>query len=74
MAEELWRHPDPTSTPMWRFLQGVKDRRGLNGEDYQSLYRWSVENVGEFWEDCWNFVGIEASVGYDKVRRPDMRW
>ncbi len=66
-AEELWRHPNPTSTPMWRFLQSVKERRGLAGEDYQSLYKWSVDNVGEFWEDCWDFVGIQAEVASGKV-------
>ena len=65
--EELWRHPDPTSTPMWRFLCRVRDKHGLPSDDYQSLYAWSVDNVGAFWEECWDFVGVVASVGYEKV-------
>lgn len=73
MAEVLWRHPDPTSTPMWRFLQKVKEKYGLKEDTYESLYAWSVENVGEFWEECWDFVGIEASVGYEKVSEPSER-
>lgn len=70
MADELWRHPEPASTPMWRFLQSVREKRGLDGEDYQSLYKWSVDNVGDFWEDCWDFVGVEASVNRGKVSSP----
>lgn len=68
MAEVLWRHPDPTATPMWHFLQKVKQKHGLKEDTYESLYGWSVENVGDFWEECWDFVGIEASVPYEKVR------
>lgn len=67
MAEVLWRHPNPTSTPMWRFLQKIREKYGLEEDTYESLYAWSVENVGDFWEECWDFVGIEASVGYVKA-------
>lgn len=67
MAEELWRHPDPTGTPMWRFLQRVNEKYALKLEDYQGLYKWSVDNVGLFWEECWDFVGVQADV-QGKVR------
>ena len=68
-AGELWRHPDPTSTPMWRFLQQVNSRHNLQLEDYQGLYRWSVEEVALFWEEVWHFVGITASEPFHKVCR-----
>lgn len=67
MAEVLWNHPDPTSTPMWHFLQRIKDKHGLKEDTYAALYAWSVENVNDFWEECWDAVGIEASVGYEHV-------
>jgi acetoacetyl-CoA synthetase len=66
-AEVLWRHPNPTSTPMWRFLQSVKDKHELDRDNYQSLYKWSVENVSAFWEECWDFVGIVSEKGHEKV-------
>ncbi|GKT95884.1 acetoacetate-CoA ligase [Colletotrichum tofieldiae] len=64
---ELWRHPDPTSTPMWAFLLRVNSKYGLELADYPSLYKWSIENVAEFWEEVWHFVGVTASEPFDKV-------
>ncbi|KAI6784776.1 Acetoacetyl-CoA synthetase-like protein [Emericellopsis cladophorae] len=69
-AEVLWRHPDPTSTPMWRFLQNVKAKHELDGDDYQSLYKWSVDDVATFWEECWGFVGIVSEKGHGKALSP----
>jgi hypothetical protein len=66
--EELWRHPDPTSTPMWRFLQHINQKYGLQLAGYPDLYKWSVEDVALFWEEVWHFVGIKASKSFDKVR------
>lgn len=60
-ANVLWRHPDPGSTPMWRFMQHVNQRHGLRLDGYPALYRWSVDNVSPFWEDVGDFVGIVAS-------------
>lgn len=30
IPRKLWEHPDPESTPMWRFLQNVNKRHGLD--------------------------------------------
>lgn len=65
--EVLWTHPDPTSTPMWRFLQRVNEKRGLSLDGYRDLYRWSVDDVALFWEEVWQFVGITASRPFDQV-------
>ena len=66
---ELWRHPAPTSTPMWQFIERVNSKRGLSIKAYPALYKWSVENTSAFWEDVWDFVGIVASKKADKVRQ-----
>jgi acetoacetyl-CoA synthetase len=26
MPKKLWEHPDPTNTPMYRFMQAVNER------------------------------------------------
>jgi acetoacetyl-CoA synthetase len=67
VADVLWTHPDPTSTPMWHFLQRVNTKYDLQLKDYQGLYQWSVDQIGPFWEETWEFVGIKASVGYEQV-------
>ncbi|KAK3357292.1 acetoacetate-CoA ligase-like protein [Lasiosphaeria hispida] len=66
-ATELWRHGDPESTQMWKFLQRVNDKHGLQLSDYSTLYRWSVDNVAPFWEEVWDFAGVRASRRFDKV-------
>lgn len=64
---ELWRHPDPTSTAMYKFLQHVNATYNLALTDYPGLYKWSVENVADFWKECWHFIGIKASQPFTEV-------
>ncbi|RYO84057.1 hypothetical protein DL766_009502 [Monosporascus sp. MC13-8B] len=64
---ELWRHPDPTSTQMHRFLEHVRTKYGLGIADYPALYKWSVENISDFWGEVWHFCGIKASRPYSQV-------
>ncbi|RKU48181.1 hypothetical protein DL546_009473 [Coniochaeta pulveracea] len=68
---ELWRHPDPTSTAMYKFLQHVNKIYNLNLSDYPSLYKWSVANVADFWKECWHFIGIKASQPFQEVLPKD---
>ncbi|KAG6031999.1 hypothetical protein E4U41_007348 [Claviceps citrina] len=60
-SDELWRHPAPTSTPMWQFIQWVNKKHGMSIDGYPGLYQWSVDHVSSFWEDVWDFVGIVSS-------------
>ncbi|KAK8065829.1 acetoacetate ligase [Apiospora hydei] len=64
---ELWRHPDPESTHMFRFLHHVKFKYQLDISDYPGLLRWSVDNIADFWAEVWHFCGIKASRQYDDV-------
>lgn len=58
---------------MWRFLQRVNKKHGLQLHGYPDLYRWSVDNVADFWDEAWQFVGIVSSKGYDRVILTDPR-
>lgn len=66
-SKELWRHPDPASTPMWQFLQAVNQKHNLHLNGYPDLYKWSVDNVAQFWDEVWQFVGIVSSQPYSQV-------
>ncbi|OAQ93236.1 acetoacetate-CoA ligase [Purpureocillium lilacinum] len=70
-SEELWRHPDQASTPMWDFIQRVNKKHGLQLHGYPGLYKWSVDNVSSFWEEVWDFVGVVASVKAEKALPDD---
>ncbi|KAK3399150.1 hypothetical protein B0T20DRAFT_351654 [Sordaria brevicollis] len=67
VTNELWRHQDPQSTQMWKFLEHVNSKYGLQLNDYPSLYKWSVDNVAAFWEETWHFTGIRNSKLFDQV-------
>jgi acetoacetyl-CoA synthetase len=64
---ELWRHPNPTTTEMWRFLEHVNSKYGLQISDYPGLYRWSIDNVASFWEEVWHFTGVKSSQPFGEV-------
>lgn len=66
-AVELWRHLDPKSTAMWKFLEHVNSTRALGLNNYEQLHNWSITNPADFWADVWHYAGIAASKSYDEV-------
>ena len=67
-------------TPLWkpskerikhatftRFIEYVKEKEGKDFRAYAELYQWSVEKIPDFWARLWEFAGIKASRGYDRV-------
>jgi acetoacetyl-CoA synthetase len=54
--EERKRHANIT-----RFIETVNARHHLDFHSYAELYRWSVENIPDFWADVWDFSGIVGS-------------
>ncbi|KAI1763075.1 acetoacetate-CoA ligase [Hypoxylon sp. FL1150] len=67
IATELWRHSNPSSTQMHKFLRHVRSKYDIEAEDYPTLYKWSIENIPEFWEEVWQYCGIKASQPYSYV-------
>lgn len=79
-------------TPLWtpseqrkqnanitRFIKTVNARHHLNLHSYAELYRWSVENIPDFWAEVWDFGDIIASKPYDRVieditKFPGAKW
>ena len=62
-----------------RFMEMVRARHAVNIQSYTDLYRWSVENIPDFWADVWDFVEIKFSKEYDQVvedltRFPGTKW
>jgi len=62
-----------------RFISFVDKRYGVEIESYDQLYKWSIENIPDFWEAMWKFGEIKASRGYDVVvedlgKFPGAKW
>jgi acetoacetyl-CoA synthetase len=68
-SEALWT-PSPEAreqTEMARFMRWAGERHGRELADYEALWRWSVEELEEFWADVWEFCGVRASKPYERV-------
>ncbi|MGJ8557665.1 MAG: acetoacetate--CoA ligase [Sulfitobacter geojensis] len=79
-AKTLWT-PTPeryNASTMAQFERLVGDTRGLTFEDYNAMWRWSVDDLEGFWKAIWDFFDVRASVQPEKLlvkrQMPDMEW
>jgi acetoacetyl-CoA synthetase len=63
---------------MTRFMRFAGECRGEPFADYEQLWRWSVDELEDFWAAIWEFCGVRASHPYGRVldsrRMPGTRW
>ena len=76
----LWE-PSPewlANSSLTAFLNWLKQERNLEFPDRHSLWRWSVENLDDFWQATWDYFKIESSSPHTSVlgRRemPGAQW
>ncbi|MCE9600156.1 MAG: acetoacetate--CoA ligase [Spirochaetia bacterium] len=67
------------SSQMAAFQAKIQQKYNVSLPDYESLHRWSVENLAKFWGEIWDLAGIRASVPYKEIiddpgRMPGARW
>ena len=61
----IWT-PNPervASTNLRRFQSWLKEHRGVECSDYESLHRWSVRYSEHFWAAAWDFFSIKGDRG-----------
>jgi acetoacetyl-CoA synthetase len=81
MGKLLWK-PSPeliAQSNVTRFIEFVNRKYGLQIQNYWQLHSWSVARIPDFWVAMWEFGGIIASQGYDKVvddltKFPGAKW
>jgi acetoacetyl-CoA synthetase len=63
---------------MTRFMRWVGERHDRAFADYGELWRWSVDELEDFWACLWEFCGVRASAPYERVlaarEMPGARW
>jgi acetoacetyl-CoA synthetase len=79
-AEVLWEPPADvrTSTRIGRYLAWLEQTRGLHFDDYEALWRWSVDDLEGFWASIWEYLGVRSHAPYSRVlssrQMPGARW
>ena len=59
-GEVLWT-PSPErieSSKLTAFARRIEAAHGEHFEDYESLWRWSVEHLEDFWAGVWDFFDV----------------
>ena len=60
-------------------MQFINEKYGTDFKEYRPLYKWSVENIREFWASFWDYADIKYSKPYDTViddinKMPGAKW
>ena len=67
--------PTPQIT---RYQQWLEQTRGLRFDDYEALWRWSVDDLAGFWGSVWEFFDIESPTPWravlDAETMPGAKW
>ena len=67
--EKLWDPPAELveRARLTEYMRWLADERGLRFETYDELWRWSVDDLEGFWSSIWDFFGVQADGGYERV-------
>src|ERR671913_1088033 len=65
----LWQPPDDVldSTRIGRYLRWLASYRGLSFSDYDSLWRWSVDDLDGFWRSVWDHFHLESATPVERA-------
>jgi acetoacetyl-CoA synthetase len=65
----LWTPPGDVreTTQLGRYLDWLRETRGIDHAGYDELWRWSVDDLEGFWGSLWEFFEIRAHTPYDRV-------
>lgn len=51
---------DVATARLTAFARWVERRHGVSLPDYHALWRWSVDNLGPFWQDVWDWFDVRS--------------
>jgi len=81
MKKPLWTPSEERlkQANMTRFMEYVNKQYGKDFGSYNDLYRWSIDNIPDFWASMWEFAEIRASQNYkvvvdDPNKMPGAQW
>ncbi len=77
----LWKPPRAISQSanITRYMGWLRERGIVDVDDYDALWRWSVDDIEAFWASLWDYFGIISDAPYEQVTdslemQPGNRW
>lgn len=80
MKEPIWTPSTERikSSNLHKYILYLKNEKQLSFLNYDELYKWSVDNIEEFWESIWKYSGIIHSAKYKTIlssyEMPGAKW
>jgi acetoacetyl-CoA synthetase len=78
--EKLWE-PSPAAiedSQMTAYMRWLAAERGVRTSSYDELWRWSVDELEDFWRSIWDYFEVESSGKFDTPLAervmPGARW
>lgn len=66
------------TTNLGAYLSWLESTRGLEFDDYDAFWQWSVTDVEAFWESIWQYFDVQSTEPYECVLRervmPGAEW
>ncbi len=79
--EMLWKPAAERveSTEMFRYMKYVNETRRKSFSGYPELYRWSIDEISDFWRSIWEFMDVIHFRGFDDIlvdgdKMPGAKW
>jgi acetoacetyl-CoA synthetase len=67
--EKLWEPPAALveRSRLREYMRWLEAERGLRFDDYDQLWRWSVDDLEAFWTSIWDFFDVQADGGFERA-------
>ena len=63
---------------LFQYQHWLQNHHGLSFTSYHELWKWSIENVEDFWESIWDYFSIISHSPYKNIlsahNMPNCRW
>ncbi|MBU8906160.1 acetoacetate--CoA ligase [Desertibacillus haloalkaliphilus] len=66
------------NSTMTSYMNWLQETKGLTFSKYTDLWKWSVDELEEFWESIWDYCGVKAESNFQNVlsdrKMPGATW
>ncbi len=76
---KLWeaKNSFKENSHLYQYEKWLKDQYKLSFKNYNELWKWSVENIEDFWQSIWDYFNVISHKSYNKIlsgTMPECKW
>ena len=77
--KKLWEGSEEfkTSSHLDHYQKWLESSHGLSFNNYHEIWKWSIDNVENFWKSVWDYFKVISHSDYNKVltgKMPQCKW